>query len=94
MLEFKISTQPATIISFDGRIIEIFWTTSRQGGRFHVFQIVKIWIETDKHGTHTLNFNSKYVNEILVSGLTTSESALAQAQELVLAVQQAMALYL
>ena len=93
MLEYQISTSPATIISFDGRIIEIFWMTSRQGGRFHVFQIAKIWIETDKHGAHFLNFNSKYADQILVSGLAISESALAQTQELVLAVQGAMAGY-
>ena len=91
MIEFQFSREPAALISFDGRILELFWATSRQGSRLHVFQIAKIWIETDKHGVHTLNANSRYAGIQLLSGHVISPEALGQMQELILAVQKAMA---
>ena len=92
-IEFQFSTEPAALISFDGRILEIFWATSRQSSRVHIFQIAKIWIETDKHGVNTLNATAKYAGIQLFGGHIVSQEALEQTRELIAIVQQAMAQY-
>ena len=93
MVEIQFSTDSAALISFDGRIVELFWAAARQSSRFHVFQIGKIWIDTDKHGVHTLNATSKYAGIQLLGGHVVSQESLGQMQELILAIQQAQTHY-
>ncbi len=95
MIEVRLSNEPGdnTLITFDGKVVEFFAVVSRQSMRIHAFQIASIGIVTDSKGRSRLNINSKYANSPLLSEETVRPEALAEAQALVAAVQQAMASY-
>jgi hypothetical protein len=95
LVEIRLTTDPhnSTILTFDGRVLELFWMTSRQSARYHVFQIAKIELSTDKHGQHSLDITSRYVNQIMLGGQPVRPEVLAETQALVEVVRQAMALY-
>jgi hypothetical protein len=95
MIEIRLSIEPRdnTLITFDGHVVEFFSLLSKQSFRFHVFQIANIEIVTDKNGKNTLSVKSKYVNELLIAGHAIRNEVLAEAQALVTAIKEAMALY-
>ena len=95
MIEIRLSTEPSdnTLIAFDGHVVEFFSVIVRQCMRIHVFEIAKIEIVTDKHGRNSLNIYSKYVNSLILGSATVRSEVLAEAQDLVAAVRQAMAAY-
>jgi hypothetical protein len=95
MQEIRLSTESSdnTLITFDGRVVEFFSIISPQSCRIHVFEISNIEIVTDKRGRHTFNINSRYLNDLILSGLTVREEALVEMQTLVASVRAAMALY-
>ncbi len=76
------------ILLFDGRVLEVFHTLwEGKTRRYHVGTIASIQIVTDKKGAHTLSLKAQGgYNEIV----TVDPAALAPAQQLVTAVQQAM----
>ena len=96
MIEIRLSTEPRdnTLITFDGHILEFFSILSKQSSRFHVFQLATIEIVKDGRGKNTLSVTSKYANELLIGGHAVRDEVLTDAQALVEAVRQAMALYL
>ena len=95
MIEIRLSTEPRdnTLITFDGSVLEFFSVISRVSSRFHVFQIANIEIVKDGRGRNMLTVTSKYANEMLIGGHTVRDEVLAEAQALVVAVKEAMALY-
>ena len=95
MIEIRLSTEPRdnTLITFDGSVLEFFSVISKVSSRFHVFQIANIEIVKDGRGRNMLSVTSKYVNEMLIGGHAVRDEVLGEAQALVAAVKQAMALY-
>ena len=95
MIEIRLSIEPRdnTLITFDGHILEFFSVISKQSSRFHVFQLAAIEIVKDGRGKNTLSVTSKYANELLIAGHAVRDELLTEAQALVEAVRQAMALY-
>ncbi len=87
MLEVVLS--PKARAAFDGRVLEVFYfDESGQTSRFHVAYIGEIGLTTDKKGRHYLDLKTTL-------GYPWRQDVdagnLAQAQQLVAAVQQAMA---
>ncbi|MEP6895416.1 MAG: hypothetical protein ABI986_07400 [Chloroflexota bacterium] len=95
MIEIRLSTEPRdnTLITFDGSVLEFFSVISKVSSRFHVFQIANIEIVKDGRGRNMLTVTSKYVNELLIGGHAIRDGVLVEAQALVTAVKEAMALY-
>jgi len=95
MIEIRLSTEPRdnTLITFDGSVLEFFSVMSKTSLRFHVFQIANIEIAKDGRGRNMLTVTSKYVNEMLIGGHSVRDEVLVEAQALVVAVKEAMALH-
>ncbi|HEX2696265.1 MAG TPA: hypothetical protein VHM28_01065 [Anaerolineales bacterium] len=88
-MEVQLNSGPRKlIVSFGDNVLEYFSLMSAEGSaRYHVGHFKSIEITTDKKGAHTLEV--KLETRMLASEV--SEQALPKAQELVTAVQKAMA---
>ena len=95
LIEIILSTEPkdSTLITFDGKVLEFFSSTSRDSGRYHAAHIASIQLAEDKQGRNLLSVQSKYVGQILLGGIIIRPEVLAETQSLVAAVQKAMVLY-
>ena len=96
MSEIILSTdaKESSLITFDGRVLEFFSTSSRGSMRNHVAHIANIQITSDKQNRNFLSVQSKYMGQILLGGVIFRPEILAEARTLVAAVQKAMAPYL
>lgn len=85
------SSSTKAILLFDGRVLELFHTLwVGKTLRYHVANIGAIEIVTDKKGAQTLSVKGKAGGQEIFK---VEAGALADAQQLVAAVQQAMAAY-
>jgi len=92
MIELQLSTKSMSkpILVFDGHIIEFFYDDLREGSRrIHVGHIRSIEIVPVAHGKEKYSLQIK--GEYLLSVTDVSEAALPKAQEMVTAIQLAMA---
>lgn len=55
MTTFKPSEDRPLVLSFDGKVLEVF--RPGEGLRYHVSLIEKLELKTDKKGKHTLDIN-------------------------------------
>ena len=77
------------LLTFDGRVLEVFYDMGDKSWRYHVSLITSIQLgPPDKHGMQKLNFKTKEFGERTATEIAPDQ--VGQAQELVAAVQQAM----
>ena len=92
MTELQLSTKSMSkpILIFDGHVLEFFYDDLREGSRrIHIKHIKSIEIIPVGHGKEKYSLQIK--GEYLLSVTDVSEAVLPKAQEMVTAIQQAMA---
>ena len=92
MIELQLSTKSMSkpIVTFDGNVIDFFYDDLTNGSRrIHVGHIRSIELIPVGHGKEKYSLQIK--GEYLLHVTDVSEAILPKAQELVAAVQQAMA---
>ena len=92
MIELQLSTKSMSkpIVTFDGYVIDFFYDDLTNGSRrIHVGHIRSIEIIPVGHGKEKFSLQIK--GEYLLQVTDVSEAVLPKVQELVAAVQQAMA---
>ncbi len=90
-VEVTLSLGPGgkTLVAFDERVLEFFWPMSAEGSeRFHLAHLKAIQITADKKGKHALEVKTTSGRSLWAE---VALPAVPAAQQLVAAVQQAMA---
>lgn len=89
MTTFKPAADRPLILSFDGKVLEVF--RPGEGLRYHVSLIEKLELKTDKKGNHTLDINMvwSYSNRDNV----VDESAVAKVTSLIAEIEKAKAAF-
>ena len=89
-LQLSIKAMSKPILVFDGHVLEFFYDDLREGSRrIHVGHIKSIEIIPVTHGKEKYSLQIK--GEYMLSVTDVSEEILPKAQEMVTAIQQAMA---
>ncbi len=87
MTTIKLSEDFPLVLSFDGKVLELFQDTS--SNRIHVTWIKKMELKADKKGKHTLDITA--VGDGGLEGNEVDESVVARVNALIAEVEQAKA---
>ncbi len=89
MTSIKLSEDFPLVLTFDGRVLELFQDTS--SNRIHVTWIKKMELKADKKGKHTLDIQT--LGDSALEGNEVDQAAVTQVTALIAEVEQARAAF-
>jgi hypothetical protein len=85
-----IKVNESFVLTFDGKVMEVFYHGSTASKRMHISQIDDIQLQADKKGNHSLNIKNGVTG---MMGIEINEAAFPQVAQLCADVLKARAEY-